>query len=61
MNTWVLILFVHVGVMGDGNSNAMTSIGGFTTQQLCEQAGKKAAGMASGTVKDIKFVCSPQS
>ena len=55
MNTavFVLILFAHVGPMGDGNSNALT-VAEFTTQDRCMAAGKATAEMALGTVKNIK-------
>lgn len=61
MNTtvFVLILFAHVGPMGDGNSNALT-VTEFTTQDRCMAAGKAAAGMAMGTVKNINWVCVPK-
>lgn len=55
--TWILILMMHVGPMGSGNSNALTSIGGFQTEAACMNAGRKSESMASGTVKDIKFIC----
>ena len=53
---WVLILFAHVGPMGNGNSNALASVD-FQTEKLCEDAGKKAVKLANGTVKEIDFVC----
>lgn len=58
MNTgaFILILFAHVGIMGDGNSNALTTQE-FGSQATCEQAGKQAKQMAMGTVKEISFVC----
>lgn len=61
MNTtaFVLILFAHVGAMGDGNSNALT-VAEFTTQERCMAAGKSVAGMALGTVKSIEWVCVPK-
>ena len=61
MNTtvFVLILFAHVGPMGDGNSNALT-VAEFTTQDRCMAAGKAAAGMTMGTVKNINWVCAPK-
>ena len=61
MNTaaFVLILFAHVGPMGDGNSNALT-VAEFTTQDRCMTAGKAMAGMAMGTVKNINWVCVPK-
>ena len=61
MNTtmFILILFAHVGPMGDGNSNALT-VAEFTTQDRCMVAGKAAAGMAMGTVKNVNWVCVPK-
>lgn len=61
MNTtvFVLILFAHVGPMGDGNSNALT-VTEFTTQERCMAAGKAAAEMALGTVKNINWICVPK-
>lgn len=54
---WILIVMMHVGMMGDGNSNALTSVAGFESQAACVKAGNAAVAMASGTVKEIKFVC----
>ena len=57
--TWILILFAHVGPLGDGNSNALTSVSGFKSTQACLQAGRDAKNLVSGTVKKIEFVCVP--
>ena len=54
---WTLILFAHVGALGNGNSNALTSVTGFKTQQACVAAGKQAKAMANGSVKNIEFAC----
>jgi hypothetical protein len=58
MNTaaFVLIIFAHVGVMGNTNSNALT-VAEFTTEQRCQAAGVAAKKMAQGTVKSIEWVC----
>jgi hypothetical protein len=53
---WILILFAHVGMMGDGNSNSL-STAEFTSQATCQAAGKAAKKMQEGTVKLIDFVC----
>lgn len=53
---YILILMMHVGAMGSGNSNALTTAE-FSSMSLCEAAGKQAKELASGTVKEIKFVC----
>jgi hypothetical protein len=60
MVTWVLIVFAHVGMMGDGNSNALTSVPGFASAQECQAAGAAVKKLAQGTVKSIDFVCVSQ-
>ena len=61
MNTtaFVLILFAHVGAMGNGNSNALT-VAEFTTEARCIAAGKAAEKLASGSVKKIEWACLPK-
>lgn len=60
MNTiYVLILFAHVGAMGSGNSNALTTVE-FSSEKSCIAAGQSARKMAAGTVKEITFVCTPK-
>jgi len=61
MTTWIMILFFHVGIMGSGNSNAVTSVPNFKTQQECQVAGNAAKKLVSGTVKEVSFVCVEQS
>jgi hypothetical protein len=57
MGTFILILFAHVGPMGDGNSNALTSVYGFKTKEACMQAGQQAKSLSSGSTKKIEFTC----
>jgi hypothetical protein len=57
MYKWILILFAHAGPMSDKDSMALTHVYGFTSEQVCMEAGKKAKGLASGTVKDIRYTC----
>lgn len=56
---YVLILFAHVGIMGDGNSNAL-SMHDFTSKATCEEAGRAAMKLAKGSVKEISFTCQPK-
>lgn len=56
---WVLIIFAHVGALGDGNSNALTTAY-FTSQEACVAAGQATKKLAQGTVKSIDFVCVKQ-
>ena len=59
VTTFVLILFAHVGPMGQGNSNALT-VAEFTTEARCQAAGKAAEKLASNSVKSINWVCVPK-
>ena len=61
MNTagWVLILFAHVGPMGQGNSNSLATAV-YSSAESCAAAGKAAKQMAQGTVKSIEWVCTKQ-
>lgn len=54
--TWILILFAHVGAMGNGNSNALATAE-FTTRERCEAAGAAARRLAQNTVKQIEWIC----
>ena len=56
MGAFVLILFAHVGIMGDGNSNALTTAY-FLSEKACYAAGNAAKKMTGNTVKKIEFVC----
>ena len=56
MNTFVLILMMHVGAFAKGNSNSLTTAE-FSSKEACEIAGNEAKKMANDTVKEIKFVC----
>lgn len=53
---YILILMMHVGPMGDGNSNALTTAE-FSSKDLCIKAGQAAEKMAQNTVKQIKYQC----
>lgn len=59
--TYALLLFGHVGAMGNGNSNALAVLPGFTTQAECEQAGRAAKTLVSNTVKELNYVCVKQT
>lgn len=58
--TWILILFVHAGVLSEKDSMALTSVPGFKTEAACQAAGKQSEGLVKRTTKDVKFVCVKQ-
>lgn len=56
MSEWILILVMHVGSMGSGNSNSVTTAV-FSNKERCEIAGRAAVKLVSGTVKEIEYAC----
>lgn len=54
---YALILFAHVGALGSGNSNALTTLDNFYTLEACQYAGAAAKKLAQSSVKSIEFVC----
>jgi hypothetical protein len=61
MNTagWILILFAHVGPVGTGNSNALTTAV-YSSAESCAAAGNAAKKLAGGSTKKIEWVCTKQ-
>lgn len=56
---FILILMMHVGPMGSGNSNALTTAQ-FDSRTACEYALAEAKKLAINTVKEIRGVCAPK-
>lgn len=54
---WILILFVHAGMLSDKDSMAVTNVPGFSAQAECETAGRASEKLTSGTTKNTKWVC----
>lgn len=53
---YILIIFAHVGMMGSGNSNSVTTQE-FLNKEKCLVAKKVAEDMSSGSTKVIKAEC----
>jgi hypothetical protein len=54
--TWVLLVFLHSGVMAHDNDVSITTAR-FFNQSSCQTAGQEVTRLASNTVQDVKFVC----
>lgn len=54
---WILIVFVHAGVLSDKDSMALTNVPGFSAQAECEAAGRAAERLTQGTTKNTRWVC----
>ena len=55
--SWILVLFVHAGMLSDKDSVALTNVPGFKTEAACMAAGKQADNLVKRTSKDVKFIC----
>lgn len=58
--SWVLVLFVHAGILSDKDSMALTNVAGFKTEASCQSAGKAAEALTKSTTKNTRFVCLKQ-
>lgn len=58
--SWILVLFVHAGMLSEKDSMALTSVPGFKTEAACQVAGKQTESLAKRTTKEVKFVCVKQ-
>jgi hypothetical protein len=57
---WILILFVHAGMLSDKDSMAIAHVPGFKTEAACSAAGKQSEALTKRTTKEVRFVCVKQ-
>ena len=55
--TWTLVVFIYAGMLAKGDSVALQTLPGWTTQASCEAAAKALSPLVSGTAKEIRTVC----
>ena len=58
--SWILVLFVHAGMLSEKDSMALTSVPGFKSEAACVAAGKASEGLTKRTTKEVRFVCIKQ-
>ena len=58
--SWILVLFVHAGMLSEKDSMAITSVAGFKTEAACQTAGRQSEALAKSTTKEVRFVCVKQ-
>lgn len=54
--SWVLVIFVYVGIWGDTDSVSVTTTP-MSSKEVCEEAGKSLDSLVSGTKKEVRYVC----
>jgi hypothetical protein len=57
MTTWILIVFVHAGMLSHKDSMALTTVPGFKNQTQCETAGRTSEQLGRHNTKEVKRVC----
>jgi hypothetical protein len=58
--SYVLVLFLHAGMMSEKDSMALTTVPGFKTEAACLAAGKQSESLGKRTTKEVRFVCLKQ-
>lgn len=58
--SWILVLFVHAGMLSEKDSMAITSVSGFKSESACQAAGKQSEALTKRTTKEVRFVCVKQ-
>ena len=58
--SWILVLFVHAGMLSEKDSMALTSVPGFKSEAACQAAGKVSESLTKRTTKEVRFVCVKQ-
>lgn len=58
--TWILVMYIYAGTFANGDSVSLLQVNKpFSSVQSCEEAGKSAKGLVSGSSKEYRFVCMP--
>ena len=60
MTTYILVLFLHAGILSEKDSMAVTHIPGFKSEASCLAAAKQSMVLGQRTTKEVKFVCLKQ-
>lgn len=58
--SWILVLFVHAGILSEKDSMALTAVPGFKSESACQSAGKQSETLTKRTTKEVRFVCVKQ-
>ena len=58
--TWVLVLFLHAGMLSEKDSMALTNVPGFADRKQCEAAGRASVEAFGTGTKRAAYVCVEQ-
>lgn len=54
---WVLVIFLHAGILSGKDSMTATTVEGFKSEAACLAAGRHSEVLGKNTTKDVKWVC----
>jgi hypothetical protein len=54
---WILVIYIYAGTFASGDSVALHTIPGWSSEQSCKEAGEKFSPLVKGTTKEVKFIC----
>jgi len=57
---FILLIYIYAGALASGDSVALVSVPGFTSEAACNEAGKKTAKFVAASTKEHRFVCVKQ-
>jgi len=57
---FILVIYIYAGLLAKGDSVAIVSVPGFTSEAACNEAGKNTEKFVAGSTKEHRFVCVKQ-
>jgi hypothetical protein len=57
---WILVILIYAGTFARGDSVAIHTIPGWSSEQSCKYSGEKLGPLVKGTSKEIRFICLPK-
>lgn len=57
MTSYILVVFIYVGMLTEGEAVTLQTIPGWKSKEACESAGKQLKPLVSGTTKELNYVC----
>lgn len=57
---WTLIIYIYAGMLAKGDSVALLSVPGFTSEFACFAAAAQTGKFVSGSAKEHRFACVKQ-
>jgi len=55
--SWVLVIFLHAGILSGKDSMTVTTVEGFKSHGTCAEAGKQSEILGKSTTKEVKWTC----